>query len=369
VLDRLGRVLAAVPVPAALRLPGTVELPGPAHRAVRLPFTRHRRRWSLVRRVAALALPATALGAGYLVVVRRPSGGDVVARMTHREASPGSPGSPRRTETPASGGGELPPVVVVHGLGMSSTSVEPLVRALGRRTRTLAPDLPGYGRSPQPRTGMLDVVQLADAVVAWMRLRDVGPAVLVGHSLGAQVAGEVALRAPELVLRLVVVAPTGDPARPSVRALAGRLAQDALRESPSLWLVAGLDYVRAGPGQMVALMRRALQRARQELDDRLDVPLLVVRGERDPVCRPEWCDRLSASVADGRSAVVSGAHGVAFDAPPELVRLVLDEVRAAAAAVRQGSRRREGSPAPRGRSGADGEPTAARLGPAAGSGP
>jgi len=333
VLDPLGRVLAAAPVPAALRLPGTLEVPGPWRRTVRLPFTRHRRRWALVRRAAAVAVPAAALGASYLVVVRRPSGGDVVARMTHRESGPSSTGSPRRTQALPGGDGDLPPVVLVHGLGMSSTSLAPLVRALGRTTRALAPDLPGYGRSPQPRTGMLDVAQLADAVVAWMRLRGVGPAVLVGHSLGAQVAGEVALRAPELVLRLVVVAPTGDPARPSVRGLAGRLAQDALRERPSLWLVAGLDYVRAGPGQMVALMRRALQRARQELDDRLDVPLLVVRGTRDPVCRQAWCERLSASVADGRLAVVDGAHGVAFDAPPELVRLVLGEVRAAAPAA------------------------------------
>ncbi|WP_299037813.1 alpha/beta fold hydrolase [uncultured Pseudokineococcus sp.] len=345
-LDLLGRVLAAVPVPAALRLPGTVELPGPGHRTARLPFTRHERRRSLLRRAAALALPGAALGASYLVVVRRPAGGDVVARMTHRESDPATPGTPRRREASAAEGGalppvdrppvdlppvDLPPVVLVHGLGMSSTSMGPLVRALGGSTRALAPDLPGYGRSPQPRTGMLDVAQLADAVVAWMRLRGVGPAVLVGHSLGAQVAGEVALRAPDLVLRLVVVAPTGDPARPSVRDLAGRLAQDALEERPSLWLVAGLDYVRAGPGQMVALMRRALQRARQELDGRLAVPLLVVRGDRDPVCRQEWCDQLAASVDDGRSAVVAGAHGVAFDAPPELVRLVLDEVRAAAA--------------------------------------
>lgn len=315
-LRRARSALVRLPLPDAARLPGTVVLPG--GRPVRLPLTRRARRRALARRVAAVAAPAAALAASYLVVVRRPSGGDVVARMTHREAVP-SDGPP----------GGAPPVVLVHGLGMSSRSMEGLVRALGGTTRALAPDLPGYGRSPQPRFGMLDVEQLADAVVDWMRLRDVGPAVLVGHSLGAQVAGEVALRAPELVLRLVAVAPTGDPARPRVRELAGRLAQDALRESPGLWVVAALDYVRAGPGQMVALMRRALQRARQELDDRLEVPLLVVRGDRDPVCRPGWCEVLASSVEDGRCAVVPGAHGVAYDAPPELVDLVLAEVRAA----------------------------------------
>ncbi|GAA2023103.1 alpha/beta hydrolase [Pseudokineococcus marinus] len=325
--------LVRLPLPDAARLPGTVVLPG--GRPVRLPLTRHERRRALVRRAAAVALPLASLAASYLVVVRRPSGGDVVARMTHREVSP-TAGAGSGTDVPplpSSGGtsaGSLPPVVLVHGLGMSSRSMEGLVRGLGRSTRALAPDLPGYGRSPQPRFGMLDVEQLGDAVAAWMRAHDVGPAVLVGHSLGAQVAGEVALRAPDLVLRLVAVAPTGDPERPRVRELAGRLAQDALRESPGLWVVAALDYVRAGPGQMVALMRRALQRARQELDDRLEVPLLVVRGDRDPVCRAGWCEDVASSVPDGRCAVVPGAHGVAYDAPPELVDLVLDEVRAAA---------------------------------------
>lgn len=319
VVDPLRRVVAAAPLPRALRLPGTVVLPGPVHRAVRLPLTSRRRRAAVLRRSAALAVPVAAVAAGYAVVVRRPSGGDVVARMTHREASPEN-GTDREA---------LPPVVLVHGLGMSSSSLARLVRVLGRSTRTLAPDLPGYGRSPQPREGMLDVQQLGEAVVAWMRRVDVGPAVLVGHSLGSQVVAEVALRAPELVRRLVVVAPTGDPALPKVRWLAGHLAADALRERPTIWGVAAVDYLRAGPGQMVALMRRALVRAQQEVDARLDVPVLVLRGDQDPVCRTEWCEQLAAALPDGRYVEVTGAHGVAHDAGPDLVRLLLDEARAA----------------------------------------
>jgi len=301
---------------------------------VRGPSPRQERRRVLLRGAAAVIAPVLALAGGYLVVVRRPTGEDAIARMSHREAGPSGRAGPRAAVQPgadAEGSGVLPPVVLVHGLGMSGYSMRGLVRAVGRHTWALAPDLPGYGRSPQPRSGTLDVADLADAVAAWMRAHDIGPAVLVGHSLGAQVAAQVALSAPELVLRLVVIAPTGDPARPRVSELAGRLVRDALREPPSLWLVAGVDYLRAGPGQMVALMRQALRQARQQSGHRFTVPLLIVRGEADLVCRQGWCEELSASVADARWAVVPGAHGVTFIPPGELVQLVLEEVTTAAA--------------------------------------
>ncbi len=227
----------------------------------------------------------------------------------------------------------------MHGLGMSSRSVRPLVDALGATTRTLAPDLPGYGRSPQPRVGSLGVHDLARAVLGWMDERGVDSAVLVGHSVGAQVAGEVALIAPDRVRRLVALAPTGDPERPSVLRQALRLLGGVLHEPPLLVGIAVVDYLRAGPGQMVVLMRRAVQRAEQQGDATVQVPLLVVRGSRDEVCTQAWCEQLVASTAGSRLVVVEdSAHGIAYDAPPELVDLLLEEVAAADAGRGAGGR-------------------------------
>lgn len=281
-----------------------------------------------------LGLAATAL-AGPLTVAwavvslrRRPRGHDVVAQMSHREARPPT-GSAART-----------PVVLVHGLGMSSRSLQNLVRALGRTTWALAPDLPGYGRSPQPRIGALDVQQLARALLAWMDEQGVADVVLVGHSLGAQVCGEVTLLAPGRVRRLVLIGPTGDPDRPSVLRQALRLARGAVHEPPLLVGVAALDYLRAGPGQMVMLMRQAVARASQQQHVTVDVPLLVVRGAEDLVCTQQWCEHVvTTSTTVGRLVVVAdSAHGIAFDAPAELVHLLVGEVRAADTdAVRDGS--------------------------------
>ncbi|WP_380167902.1 alpha/beta fold hydrolase [Jannaschia sp. R86511] len=296
---------------------------------------RRRLRPLLPLAAAGLVLSALATTLWWLVTRRRPVGADVVGAMWHREASPANDAEPEAVvAAEADPGREAPhepvPVVLLHGLGMSSRSMSALLRALGRHTRALAPDLPGYGLSPQPRAGMLGIDELARAVLAWMDEVELDEVLLVGHSLGGQVAGEVALRAPHRVRRLVVVAPTGDPARRSVGRLALHLLQDARLEPPSLLLLAVGDYLRAGPGQMVTLMGRAIRRAVERLDVTVEVPLLVVRGERDPVVRQEWCESVVAGTAGSRLVVVPrAAHGVAFSAPPELVRVLLDELRRA----------------------------------------
>lgn len=269
----------------------------------------------------ALAGLSAVVGAGWAVVSvrRRPRGHDVVVRMSSRQACPPS--------ADQAGPDGPPPVVLVHGLGMSSRSMAPLVGALGRTTWTLAPDLPGYGRSPQPRLGMLGLDELAGTLLRWMDDQGIQDAVLVGHSVGAQVAGKVAVMAPGRVRGLIMVAPTGDPERPSVLRQSLHLLRGAVNEPPLLIAVAGLDYLIAGPGQMVALMRRVIQQAPLQLDVTMKVPLLVVRGSRDRVCSQDWCERLVAETADSRLEVVHGsAHGIVYEAPPELVALIRDEV-------------------------------------------
>src|SRR5207237_8742274 len=82
---------------------------------------------------------------------------------------------------------------------------------LAAHARVLAPDLPGFGRTPlagrsarvRPNVELLD--RLLDAV-------DGGPAVLVGNSMGGLIAMMEAAARPEKVAGLVVVGPA--PPRP-----------------------------------------------------------------------------------------------------------------------------------------------------------
>lgn len=47
--------------------------------------------------------------------------------------------------------GDGPPLVLVHGIGDSSVTWEPVVAELARRHTVIAPDLLGHGDSAKPR--------------------------------------------------------------------------------------------------------------------------------------------------------------------------------------------------------------------------
>ena len=126
-----------------------------------------------------------------------------------------------------------PPVfVLIHGLGDEADSwrhIIPLLNSAGYRT--LAPDLPGFGRSAA--AGKANLKSYADVVLRLIRavLRpsaDNGgkeaepPVYLAGSSLGALIAEEAAFKAPDLVRGLVLIGGSipGGPKRPGPIALA-----------------------------------------------------------------------------------------------------------------------------------------------------
>lgn len=95
-------------------------------------------------------------------------------------------------------------VLCIHGLGSSAVSWTGLARALAPDHRVLALDLPGHGRSPL--AGRPAGVHANSGVLA--RLMDrVGPAVLIGHSMGAALALLHAGTRPADVSGLVLLAP------------------------------------------------------------------------------------------------------------------------------------------------------------------
>lgn len=98
------------------------------------------------------------------------------------------------------------PVIAMHPLGLESSAFEGFGQALRRRgMRTIAIDLPGFGRTPAPDAPLTAAV-LAAPVVALARSLDTPPVVL-GISMGGRVALEAALEAPDAFRAVVAIAP------------------------------------------------------------------------------------------------------------------------------------------------------------------
>lgn len=214
-----------------------------------------------------------------------------------------------------------PEVVLVHGLGMSSVSMVPTMTRLAPTHRVHAVDLPGSGRSDRPRR-QLDTRDLSAALTSWLDRAGLDQPVLVGSSYAAQLIAAV----PDPIAHMcgaVLIGPTHDPAAPRARDQVLRLAADIRFESPTLVAVAALDYARAGPRHVWRSLRRSVDEpaAAVEADLRgLDVPVLVVRGQHDPVCSPSWARTVAAVLPQGLLVTVPGsAHGMSFSAPELLV--------------------------------------------------
>jgi len=199
-----------------------------------------------------------------------------------------------------------PVYVLVHGIGMGRSVFRDLVDHLDGNAHVVAIDLPGYGEAPEPWR-VLTMQRSADLVAAFLR-RHVGiPAVLVGHSMGAQVVAEVASRHPSLVDRIVLVGPTVDPAARTALHQIVRLLRDIAVESPRVIFAGAREYIRAGP-RLRTKFRAMLVHRPEDAFPRITAPALVLRGEHDLVCPVGWCRQVAAAIPDARIAEVPG-HG------------------------------------------------------------
>jgi pimeloyl-ACP methyl ester carboxylesterase len=215
-----------------------------------------------------------------------------------------------------------PPVVLVHGLCVSSRYMMPTAVRLAPHYRVYAPDLPGFGRSEAPR-GVPGIQGLAAALLAWMDAMDVERPVLVGNSLGCQIAIHLAADHPGRVDRLVLAGPTVDATARTLVRQAGRLALDMFRERPSLLLVQLRDLVAAGPSRVLRTFLRALADPLEARLPEVAAPALVVCGGKDPITPPRWAAEVARLLPRGRLAVLPGApHAVNYSAPGAFVRLI-----------------------------------------------
>jgi esterase len=245
------------------------------------------------------------------------------------------------------GGAGEPALVVLHGLLGSSRNWQSAGAALAARgPRVLALDLRNHGESPWDEDCGFGA--MADDVRAWLRASGLGPAHLVGHSLGGKVAMRLAAEEPGLVARLTVVdiAPRDYPGRLRVEFeamrrldLAGlgsrRDADQALADLVTDWALR--QFILTNLGQDAdgrwawKVNRPALERALPMLtSDSLlpgqgyDGPCRVIRGGRSDYVRdadiPAFRARFPA--LDVVTLPESG-HNPHFDARSGFVEAVL----------------------------------------------
>jgi len=232
-------------------------------------------------------------------------------------------------------------VLLLHAGIADSRMWEPQVEALrGAGHEPVAPDLPGFGdRALEP--GVVDYVGFAAA-------RLDGAAAVVGCSFGGRVALELASARPELVERLVLVAPGLGGWTWSESAQAAFAEEEELVQAGDL-AGAAAQQARLWLGSAASAEVRALTEAmtlrsyEQQLPldgqvrsgwpeppaldrlEQLDVPTLVVAGEDDLEDVRAQCALLGERLPNARVETIAGAgHLPSLEQPGAFNRLLLD---------------------------------------------
>lgn len=222
-----------------------------------------------------------------------------------------------------------PPIVFVHGLGVSSRYMEPTLARLAGAYRVAAIDLAGFGQSDTPRRAFT-LGEHAQLLLHWLDARGIVAPILVGNSYGCQVIVECVSRAPGCAQGLVLNAPTMDPAHRSALAMMARVLADVPREPWRLAVVVARDYWRAGPRRLLVTLADALRDRIEEKLPGIVQPTLVVCGARDPVVTVRWaseCARLvgieRADAAGGTmQCVATAAHALPYDDPDTFAAII-----------------------------------------------
>ncbi len=100
-------------------------------------------------------------------------------------------------------------LVLIHGLASNAGFWRYNIPALSEYGRVIAVDLPGYGRSEKSVLYPYDMTFFAATVSRLLDDLEVESAVVVGHSMGGQIAMTLALTEPERVEALVLASPAG----------------------------------------------------------------------------------------------------------------------------------------------------------------
>src|SRR2546429_3803546 len=214
------------------------------------------------------------------------------------------------------------PVILVHGLLLSQQMHWPLAEDLaGYGYRVITVDLLGHGESDRPRDmGLYSMQQFGQQVLALMDHLQLGEAVVMGTSLGANTALEIALAHPERLRGMVIEMPVLDNAllwsalaftpllvsltfgEPVMRVLARGARAVPRRLLPHYGNVM-LDLVRQEPGPGGAVLQGLFfGRVAPHRNERgtFQTPALILGHRRDPVHPFSDAGHLAEELPNGR---------------------------------------------------------------------
>ncbi|HEY7687908.1 MAG TPA: alpha/beta hydrolase [Dongiaceae bacterium] len=239
----------------------------------------------------------------------------------------------------------LPAVVMLHGAGMDRTVWSLQARYLAHHGRAvLALDLPGHGKSAGPALG--SIPEMADWLGKLLDKVGVAQAAMVGHSMGALIALDLAARRPEKVRALALLGVAERmPVHPDLQTAADRneeLAAELITSwghgrrghmgghpAPGLWMAGGaIRLVDRSPDGVLAADLAACNAYgdARECAAAIRCPALFLLGAADRMTPPAKAKPLIDAVTGARVITLPTAGHMMMTEQPDAVTDALSSI-------------------------------------------
>ncbi len=256
-----------------------------------------------------------------------------------------------REEGAASGG---PVLVMIHGFGAHLQTWDAWVSALRNDYRILRFDLPGHALTGPDPSGDYSNDRTLDLIGQLIETVEPGPVVLVGNSLGGLMAWRRAVRAPDQVQGVVLLAPGGFlldnqqwdqitpvpglaniinyifPKSMTRRVMETLYADDSRIEDAVVGRYHDLNRRKGVRSAHLARLRQFKLAKPDEALRGLETPTLIIWGADDPLIPAEHGRRFDALLPDSRLVILSDVGHMPMEEVPERslepMRAFLDEL-------------------------------------------
>ena len=236
-------------------------------------------------------------------------------------------------------------VVFIHGAGMDHTIWVMPARHFARHGfNVVAPDLPGHGRSGGEALASVDA--MADWICSVLHTLGMAQAIIVGHSMGALIALNLAARHPQTASRLALLGtstpmPVADPllnaARDNDHAAIdmantwshSRFGHIGGNEVPGMWMTVGGERLleRAADDVFFADLNACNEFVNgAELALEVQCPSLVILGLQDMMTAPVSSRQVAEAIPNSRTVELERCGHSMLSEKPDAVLNALKSI-------------------------------------------
>jgi len=241
--------------------------------------------------------------------------------------------------------GSGPPVIFLHGIGGGAASFEHQLSSLSGY-QCIAINLPGYGNSvaaPWPPS----FASLSASLTNFIEAKGSGPVHLVGQSIGGMLALEHAVRRPDQVATLTMIAATPSfggrdesfkdhflKARIAPLKAGKTMAQIATQTAPLLvgpstskQCIADVEFIltKVSEDTWRGILECLITFNRRDDLDNITQPCCLIAGSHDQNSPARTIQKMSEKLSNAQFHLIDGAGHMVNQEAPELTNRILEQ--------------------------------------------